>query len=118
MKKYRLLSLVALAALALPMLQHAAQAAEAPPKAYFTNLKNGDMVSNPVKVTFGLSGMKVAPAGTSEPNTGHFHLLIDTKLTKEEMQYAIPKDDQHQQPGLGRYRISDGRPAKRGWHRA
>ena len=100
MKKYRLLSFVALAALSLPMLQ-IAQAANAPAKAYFVNLKNGDTVNNPVTVKFGISGMKIAPAGTNEPNTGHFHLLIDTKLTQEEMQYAIPKDDQHQHFGKG-----------------
>ena len=101
MKKYLLLSLGALALLALPLLPHAAQAADTPAKAYFVNLKDGDTVSNPIKIAFGISGMKVAPAGTTEPNTGHFHLLVDTTLTKEEMQYAIPKDDQHQHFGKG-----------------
>ena len=101
MKNYRLLSLLALAALAFPMLQHSALAAGEPAKAYFVNLKNDESVSNPIHITFGISGMKVAPAGTNEPNTGHFHLLIDTKLTKEEMHAAIPKDDQHLHFGKG-----------------
>ena len=101
MKKYLLLSLMALAVLVLPMLQRPSQAAEIPAKAYFTNLKDGDTVSDPIKITFGLSGMKVAPAGTYEPNTGHFHLLIDTQLSAEEKNFAITKDDQHQHFGKG-----------------
>ncbi len=65
------------------------------PKAYFVNLKDGDRVKNPIKVKFGIEGMAVAPAETYKPNTGHFHLLIDTVLTPEEMEYAIPNDEKH-----------------------
>jgi Domain of unknown function (DUF4399) len=46
-------------------------------KVFFDGLKNGDTVSGPFKVVFGLSGMEIAPAGTDKPNTGHHHLLID-----------------------------------------
>lgn len=95
MKKQLMLSLVAMAILDLPMMQHSVHAAEVPAKAYFTSLKDGDTVSDPIKVTFGLSGMKVAPAGTYEPNTGHFHLLIDTQLSSEEMKLPIASDGQH-----------------------
>ena len=101
MKKYRSEILLALTMLIAPMICQAAYAKDVPAKAYFKNLKDGDTVSNPIEITFGLSGMTVAPAGTNTPNTGHFHLLIDTQLTKEEMQYAIPKDDQHQHFGKG-----------------
>ena len=101
MKKYRSEILLALTMLIAPMIYQAAYAKDVPAKAYFKNLKDGDTVSNPIEITFGLSGMTVAPAGTNTPNTGHFHLLIDTQLTKEEMQYAIPKDDQHQHFGKG-----------------
>ncbi len=101
MKKYRLLLLVALTVLVFPMLQYSAQAADTPAKAYFVNLKNGETVSNPIKIAFGISGMKIAPAGTNEPNTGHFHLLIDTQLSAEEKKFAIVKDDQHQHFGKG-----------------
>jgi Domain of unknown function (DUF4399) len=57
----------------------------APPNAavYFINLKNGDRVTSPFKIQFGLSGMGVAPAGVEKANTGHHHLLIDTTLTPE-----------------------------------
>jgi hypothetical protein len=46
-------------------------------KAYIISPKNGDTVSSPVTVQFGLKGMGVAPAGVTTANTGHHHLLID-----------------------------------------
>jgi hypothetical protein len=101
MKKFRVLIFLALAAMFFPSLTGSAHAKEAPPKAFFVNLKDGDTVSSPVKIEFGILGMKVAPAGTNEPNTGHFHLLIDTQLSDEEKKYAIVKDDQHQHFGKG-----------------
>jgi hypothetical protein len=36
------------------------------------------VVTNPVRVQFGLKGMGVAPAGIQFENSGHHHLLIDT----------------------------------------
>ena len=44
---------------------------------YFINLKNGDTVSSPVLVQFGLRGIGVAPAGIEKAGTGHHHLLVD-----------------------------------------
>lgn len=46
-------------------------------KQYFINLKDGDTVTSPVKVVFGLSGMGVAPAGVDMENTGHHHILLN-----------------------------------------
>jgi hypothetical protein len=46
-------------------------------KVYFINLKDGDTVSSPVLVQFGLKGMGIAPAGVEFPDTGHHHLLVD-----------------------------------------
>ena len=48
-------------------------------KVYIISPSDGDTVSSPVKVVFGLSGMGVAPAGVSKKNTGHHHLLIDAE---------------------------------------
>lgn len=45
--------------------------------AYIISPKNGDTVTDPFTVQFGLSGMGIAPAGIDRPNTGHHHLLID-----------------------------------------
>lgn len=47
--------------------------------------RDGKTVKGPVRVTFGLKGMGVCPAGLvlpdgkPMPNTGHHHLLIDTE---------------------------------------
>jgi hypothetical protein len=46
-------------------------------RAYIISPKNGDTVSSPFLVQFGLKGMGVAPAGVNQANTGHHHLLID-----------------------------------------
>lgn len=54
-----------------------AKAAPAGAATYIINLKNGDKVSNPVLVQFGLKNAGVAPAGTQGDTTGHHHLLID-----------------------------------------
>src|SRR3981189_2720244 len=71
-------------------------------KAYFINLKDGDTVSSPFLVQFGLSGMGVAPAGVEKPNTGHHHLFIDaTALTAEQLKEPIPARANHQPFGGG-----------------
>jgi Domain of unknown function (DUF4399) len=68
---------------------------------YFINLKDGDTVTSPFKVQFGLSGMGIAPVGTQTPNTGHHHLLIDTTLSPEQLKQPIPADDKHRHFGGG-----------------
>ena len=68
----------ALCALCLPQLAMAGDTASPPGAAsYFVNLADSDVVTSPLKVVFGLSGMGVAPAGVEAENTGHHHLLID-----------------------------------------
>jgi len=71
---------------------------------YFIGLADGDEVSSPVVVRFGLSGMGVAPAGTEKPKTGHHHLLIDTELVDPSL--PIPADDQHRHFGGGQTEVS------------
>jgi hypothetical protein len=69
---------------------------------YFVNLKNGDTVTSPFKVVFGLSpNMGVAPSGVEKPNVGHHHLLVDKTLTPEEMTQPIMVDEQHIHFGKG-----------------
>ena len=58
-------------------------------------------MSSPFRVVFGVSGLGVAPALTEKELTGHHHLLINTELSEEEMEYAIPNDDQHRHFGGG-----------------
>jgi len=70
-------------------------------KLYFINLKDGDTVTSPVTIRFGLSGMGIAPAGTQAPNTGHHHLIVDDKIEGEALNEAIPMDEKHLHFGKG-----------------
>jgi Domain of unknown function (DUF4399) len=76
-------------------------------KVYFINLKDGDTVTSPVLIRFGLSGMGIAPAGTEVQNTGHHHLLIDADpLTGDALNGAIPVDEHHVHFGKGQTEAS------------
>jgi hypothetical protein len=68
---------------------------------YFINVKDGDTVTSPFKVRFGLTGMGVAPLGVQNERTGHHHLIIDTKLTDEELKRPIAADAKHVHFGGG-----------------
>jgi len=46
-------------------------------RAYIISPADGETVSSPLSVKFGLQGIGVAPAGIEMANTGHHHLLID-----------------------------------------
>jgi hypothetical protein len=96
-----LLALLAAFAVANVAPAAAQTASPAGAKVYIINLKDGAEVTSPFLVQFGLSGMGVAPAGVEKPNTGHHHLLIDTKLTAEQMKQPIPADDTHKHFGGG-----------------
>jgi hypothetical protein len=80
----------------------AQQSSPAGAVAYFANLHDGDTVTSPFRVVFGLSqNMGVAPSGIDKPNVGHHHLLIDTTLTAEELTRPITVDEQHVHFGKG-----------------
>jgi hypothetical protein len=83
-----------------------AQDSKAPPdaKVYFVNLKDGDTVTSPVLIQFGLSGMGISPAGVQgDPTvgTGHHHLLINTELKGDGLKAPIPADEKHVHFGKG-----------------
>lgn len=44
---------------------------------YFISPADGETLSSPVNVRFGLKGMGIAPAGVQIPNTGHHHLVVN-----------------------------------------
>jgi hypothetical protein len=73
-------------------------------KLYIISPKNGETVTSPVKVRFGLSGMGVAPAGVATASTGHHHLIIDAPLPP--MDQPLPKDDHHMHFGGGQTEAS------------
>ena len=67
---------------------------------YIISPQDGDTVSSPVKVIFGLNGMGVAPAGIKMKNTGHHHLLIDLAQLPD-INLPIPSDQHHRHYGKG-----------------
>ena len=66
---------------------------------YFIAPGDGDEVTSPVNILFGLSGAGVAPAGIVFPDTGHHHMLVDTGMPPEDI--PIPEDANHLHFGLG-----------------
>ena len=80
----------------------AVEKSSSPDKAmlYIISPQDGDTVSSPVKVIFGLNGMGVAPAGIKMKNTGHHHLLIDLAQLPD-INLPIPSDDHHKHFGKG-----------------
>lgn len=62
-------------------------------RVFFITPADGDTVSNPVGVEFGIEGMSVVRAGDNAPQTGHHHLLVDTDLP--DLGLPIPADRNH-----------------------
>ncbi len=79
-------------------------AAPANARLYFVNLANGQTVSNPVKVVFGLAGMGVAPAGVEKEGTGHHHLLVD--VAEWDANAPLPANDNFRHFGLGQTEVT------------
>jgi hypothetical protein len=69
-------------------------------KAYIISPKDGATVTSPFTVQFGLKGMGVAPAGSTNPNTGHHHLLIDVDQMPD-MNAPLPVTDHIKHFGAG-----------------
>ena len=67
---------------------------------YFVSPSDGDEVSSPVEIVFGLRGIGVAPAGINFPNTGHHHLLVDLEALPN-LNESIPADENHIHFGKG-----------------
>jgi len=72
---------------------------------YFVTPLDGQTVSFPVTVRFGLDGLGVAPAGMEREGTGHHHLLVDLD-NPPAMDKSIPADDQHIHFGGGQTQAS------------
>jgi hypothetical protein len=70
---------------------------------YIISPADGERVTSPVTVRFGLAGMGVAPAGVATPSTGHHHLLVDAELPP--MDQPIPADAKHRHFGGGQTQV-------------
>lgn len=71
---------------------------------YFITPKDGETVSSPVTVRFGLKGMGVAPAGIAFEGAGHHHLIVDAPTPP--LTVPIPADTNHLHFGKGQTETS------------
>ena len=78
---------------------HARTPAPSDAELYFISPVDGETVSSPVTVRFGLRNMGVAPAGVESENTGHHHLIIDAELPASDQ--PVPNDANHRHFGKG-----------------
>lgn len=59
-------------------------------KVFFANLADGDTVTSPFTVQFGIEGMEVEPAGEANEGKGHHHIIINgSAITEGEV---VPAD--------------------------
>ena len=63
-------------------------------KVYFKNVKDGETVTSPLKVEFGVDGIALDSAGKLRSASGHHHLLIDAG-DSIPAGMVIPKDSTH-----------------------
>ena len=82
------------------------QAAELPRTAsvdgagvFFISPADGDTLTNPITVEFGLDGMDVVKAGDNAAHSGHHHLIIDAGLP--ELGLPIPASEHYVHFGDG-----------------
>jgi hypothetical protein len=100
--------IVALLPSLLAPLATAQDAASTPPRTasaagaevYIQSPADGAQVRSPFLVRFGLRGMGVAPAGVTNANTGHHHLLIDVATLPPD-NLPLPQTDQFRHFGAG-----------------
>lgn len=63
-------------------------------RVYFISPSDGETLTGPVTVRFGLEGMGVAPAGVEREATGHHHLLIDLdEASMPPLDLPLPASD-------------------------
>ena len=66
-------------------------------RVFFITPADGDTVSNPVSIEFGLEGMAVVRAGEQSEAGGHHHLIIDAPLP--DLGMPVPADDNYRHFG-------------------
>ncbi len=70
---------------------------------YLITPKDGEGVSSPFVVRFGLREMGVAPAGVPKTGTGHHHLIIDADLPPADL--PVPSTDHYRHFGKGQTEV-------------
>ncbi len=62
-------------------------------RVFFITPADGDTVTSPVAIEFGIEAMTVRPAGVQEPDSGHHHLVVDAELPNPGL--PIPKSENY-----------------------
>ncbi|WP_460450356.1 DUF4399 domain-containing protein [Alsobacter sp. SYSU BS001988] len=77
----------------------------APPGASvsFVGLEDGATIPTKATIRFALAGMKLSPAGASEPMSGHHHLIVDAPTP--DLDREIPSDPNHLHFGRGQTQV-------------
>ena len=68
-------------------------------RVFFEGPADGATVTSPLKVKFGLEGMKIAPLGDMTAKTGHHHLIINGTVIQAGE--TVPADEKHLHFGKG-----------------
>jgi hypothetical protein len=71
---------------------------------YFITPEDGQKVTSPVVVRFGLREMGVAPAGIEREATGHHHLIVDADLPAADL--PVPSTDHYRHFGKGQTEVT------------
>jgi hypothetical protein len=74
------------------------------PRVYIIAPADGESITGPVTVRFGLAGMGVAPAGIERAGTGHHHLLLNV-AELPALDKPLPSDAQHLHFGAGQTEV-------------
>lgn len=69
-------------------------------RVFFTTPSNGEILTNPIKIGFGATGVDIVPAGVDMPMSGHHHLLINVNKLPN-LKSPIPADKNHVHFGAG-----------------
>jgi hypothetical protein len=99
MKQLTIFALIAVGLTGIAVAQTKRTPSPAGAEVYLIAPKDGETVTSPVTVKFGLKGMGIAPAGIAFDNSGHHHLIIDSELPA--LNAPVPTDAQHLHFGKG-----------------
>jgi hypothetical protein len=99
MKRLVPLIVIALGVTAAAVAQVKRTTAPAGAEVYFIAPKDGETLTGPVTVRFGLKGMGVAPAGVAFEGAGHHHLIVDAPTPA--LDAPVPADAKHLHFGKG-----------------
>ena len=72
---------------------------ERQPGVFFKNVKDGDVLSSPINLEFGVEGFELAPSGSTGKRVGHHHLLVNRNSILEGV--FIPSGVNHIHFGNG-----------------